>query len=215
MHKYLSVVIIIEAIKHTDINMSCCSAVTAADVLQPQPPGDVSLKTKYRVMVGLAPPLKIVDVKAERANMEKTMASLPSMIIGARPPLASESEDTIAGVPVTRYVPRNATKGLTLAYFHGGGWVIGSRLTHAHGCRQLAHELGVEVVSVEYRLAPEHVYPAAIDDCYAVTKALASKPETRVAVAGDSAGGNLAAAVALRCVADGLPLTAQVGCLLK
>ncbi len=87
----------------------------------------------------------------------------------------------------------------TVVYFHGGGWVIGSVDDWDAGCRVLAVKSGCRVVSVEYRLAPEHRFPAAVDDAYDAfvwaTRELGGGP---VVVAGDSAGGNLAAVVALR-----------------
>lgn len=90
-----------------------------------------------------------------------------------------------------------------LVFFHGGGFVIGSLDTHDALCRTLSNEAGVRVVAVDYRLAPEHRYPAAAEDCYAATRwveanagALDIDPNA-IAVAGDSAGGNLAAVVSL------------------
>jgi acetyl esterase len=90
-----------------------------------------------------------------------------------------------------------------LVYFHGGGWVIGDLDTHDTLCRQLAIASGCVVVSVDYRMGPEHPFPAAVDDACAATRwvvAHATALEldaTRLAVGGDSAGGNLAAVVAL------------------
>ena len=90
-----------------------------------------------------------------------------------------------------------------VVYFHGGGWVIGNIESHDFVCRKLAYESGLTVISVEYRLAPEHTFPSAAEDCYAVAKWVADNAEqlkvdgSRLAVAGDSAGGNLAAVTSL------------------
>lgn len=106
-------------------------------------------------------------------------------------------------IPATVYVPEGlaAPSGL-LVFYHGGGWVIGDRESHDNTARFLASRAGVQVLSVEYRLAPEDPFPAAPDDAlaafdYAVAKAdeLGVDPR-RIAVGGDSAGGNLAAVVA-------------------
>jgi len=98
-----------------------------------------------------------------------------------------------------------------LVYFHGGGWVIGDLDTHDVVCRQLANGARCAVFSVEYRLAPEYRFPAAVNDCIAATrwiaaqaKALAIDP-VRLAVGGDSAGGNLATVVALAARESGGP----------
>ena len=100
------------------------------------------------------------------------------------------------------------------SFFHGGGWVIGTVDTHDLVCRALTEATLATVVSVGYRLAPEHPFPAGIDDCEAVTRWVAENGTEigvngdRLAVCGDSAGGNLAAAVSLSC-ADGPNISAQ------
>lgn len=105
------------------------------------------------------------------------------------------------------YLPEGGGPVPTVVFFHGGGYVFGSIATHEWLCRRLTAESGCALLSVEYRLAPEHPFPAAVEDAFAAVDWAADNPETvagdgQVAVAGDSAGGNLAAVAALR-AADG------------
>lgn len=106
-------------------------------------------------------------------------------------------------LPVRVYIPHGEGPFPLLVYYHGGGWVIGNVEVVDKPCRSLANAAGVVVASVEYRLAPETKYPAAPEDCYAATKWLAEHASelkadsNRLIVAGDSAGGNLAAVVPL------------------
>ena len=106
-------------------------------------------------------------------------------------------------IPIRLYYPGGDAPFATLVYFHGGGWVIGDLDTHHGFCHALAKTSGCLVVAVDYRLAPEHRYPAAVEDAYAATTWVAENSELiqadpdRFAVCGDSAGGHLAAVVSL------------------
>jgi acetyl esterase len=110
-------------------------------------------------------------------------------------------------IPARIYMPKTLRRkgGLApvLVFFHGGGWVIGDLDSHDVVCRKLAHEGELMVVSVDYRLAPEHKFPAAVDDAIAATEWIAENAQelgidaSRLIVGGDSAGGNLAAVVAI------------------
>ena len=125
-----------------------------------------------------------------------------------------EIRDVQAGTILCRlYRPSADTNLGLLVFFHGGGWVIGDLNSHDGVCRSLANKSGHAVLSVDYRLAPEHIFPAAFDDCVAAVKWASENAQalgidnSRMAVGGDSAGGNLAAAVAL---AEIVPLKFQM-----
>jgi acetyl esterase len=125
---------------------------------------------------------------------------------GAEEPVAKVDTRVLPGpveIPVRVYRPSPAQDLPALVYFHGGGFVICNLDTHDRLCRSLANASGCVVVAVDYRLAPEHKYPAAADDAYAATRYVAEHAvefgidPNRIAVGGDSAGGNLATVVAL------------------
>jgi acetyl esterase len=132
------------------------------------------------------PAPETVPVEQARAGHEAETAKLA----GEGPELPVEDAE-VAGIPVRLYRPEGA-RG-TVAYFHGGGWVVGNLRSVDAVCRALALASGATVASVDYRLAPEHRYPAAVEDALAATRALRAE-----VVAGDSAGANLAAVVARR-----------------
>ncbi len=106
--------------------------------------------------------------------------------------LARVYDAALAGVPVRFYEPA-AAQPCTILYIHGGRFISGNLNSHDTLCRSLAAGSGCKVVAVDYRLAPEHRFPAALEDCLAVAKSI----EGPLILCGDSAGGNLAAGVAL------------------
>ena len=116
-------------------------------------------------------------------------------------PVAAVTDASANGVPMRIYTPPGEGPFPLVMMFHGGGWVIGDLVTADGQSREVCRGAGVTVVSVDYRLAPEHRFPAAADDCYAATVWAVQNAghigadASRVAVAGDSAGGNLAAVV--------------------
>jgi acetyl esterase len=145
-----------------------------------------------------------------RAEIARGAASFAGTLV----PVARVESLTLAGaagpLAARLYVPEGAIGGL-LVYYHGGGWVVGDLDTHEAPCRFLARETGLAVLAVDYRRAPEHRFPAAVDDALAAFRWASAEsarlgvPPGRVAVGGDSAGGNLAAVVALLATREGGP----------
>ncbi|WP_339102768.1 alpha/beta hydrolase [Haloterrigena salinisoli] len=161
----------------------------------------------------LRPLLEMLDSQEAPAlhelPVEEARAAVADMFADDGDPIAVESvEDrTIDGpagdLPIRVYRPAGETPRPTICFFHGGGFVVGSVDGYDETCRKLAAETGYTVASVEYRLAPEHPFPAALEDCYAALEWAGEEIETlggdrdRIVLMGDSAGGNLAAATAL------------------
>ena len=142
-------------------------------------------------------------------------------VLAPDPPAVGEIRELSAPGPAGAAVPLRLYRGATtapgetltaLVYLHGGGWVIGDLDTHDSLCRHLANAARCIVVAVDYRLAPEHKFPAAVEDCFAATSWVAQEAAAlgidreRLAVGGDSAGGNLAAVVSLVARDQGMPM---------
>jgi len=143
-----------------------------------------------------APPLHELTAAEGRANY--VAMRTPSTVE------LHEVRDLVAdGVKCRLYRSSGTTSAPLLIYYHGGGWVIGDLDTHDDICRKLARDARCSVIAVDYRLAPEHPAPAALDDCIAATRWIFANAKSldadaaRIAIGGDSAGGNLAALVAM------------------
>jgi len=149
------------------------------------------------------PDFDSVDLASLREGMQAQSALSP----GEPEPVSRVEDRTLPGpggeILVRVYTPAGEGPFPVLVYYHGGGFVLCNLDTHDGTCRSLANGAGCVVVSVDYRLAPEHPFPAGLEDCYAAVRgvsALAGElgvDASRLAVGGDSAGGNLAAAVSL------------------
>ncbi|MDE0865182.1 MAG: alpha/beta hydrolase [Rubripirellula sp.] len=147
-----------------------------------------------------APEIHEIDIHVLREAMESRFPDRE------REPVARVEDRNVAGphgdVPVRLYWPQTEGTPPVLVYFHGGGWVLGSLETHDAICRALTNAAQCMVVSVDYRLAPEHPFPCGLEDCQAAVRWVRSAADElgvdgeRIAVGGDSAGGNLAAVVA-------------------
>nr|ADI22434.1 esterase/lipase [uncultured Rhodospirillales bacterium HF0500_02H05] len=120
----------------------------------------------------------------------------------AHPEAMVVEDDVIGDVPVRHYRPATVTSTHKIVYMHGGGFVVGSRDSHDSICAEIAQAAGAELIAIEYRLAPEHVWPAQHDDCYRVAQSLLSAGRKLVLV-GDSAGGMLATGLSVRARDEG------------
>jgi acetyl esterase len=145
----------------------------------------------------------------EMAPLDARGMTLPPDLGGPEQPIHRVVDRSVPGpsgqIPVRVYTPTPASRHPGLIYFHGGGFVLGTLDSADRACRDLAHLAGRVVVSVDYRLAPEHPFPAAVEDADAATRYVVQHADefgidaSQVAVGGESAGGNLAAVTALKC----------------
>ncbi|UVW34647.1 alpha/beta hydrolase [SAR92 clade bacterium H455] len=147
-----------------------------------------------------APELYEMAIAESRSMYREMQPNLPEIVVHSVEDLMIDGPDS--AIPVRIYRP-SAAPAPVHVHFHGGGWVIGDLDTHDRDCREICVGADCIVVAVDYRLAPEHIFPAAPEDCYAALcwasanlDSLCALPGA-VSVGGDSAGGNLAAAVAL------------------
>jgi acetyl esterase len=169
---------------------------------------DPDAATIYKIFQesGRPPYETVTPQEARELYLKGCLAASP-----APPELASISALAIPAphgeIPARLYTPKQSRDKAGLApalvFFHGGGWVIGNLDTHDVACRKLAHEGEMTVIAVDYRLAPEHKFPAAVEDAVTATQWIAANAASlgidasRLIIGGDSAGGNLAAVVAL------------------
>jgi acetyl esterase len=176
-------------------------------------PLDPEIAEVLRTLEG-APPMESLSVEALRASM-------PIVPLERRTPVGNVRDLTIPseahGIPARLYRPAAAANDGLVVFIHGGGFVLGSLDTHDHVCRDLCAHSGSSVLSIDYRLAPEHRFPSATEDCLRATRwaydnaAALEVDRDRLLVAGDSAGANLATVTALRIRDEGGPgLRAQL-----
>jgi acetyl esterase len=162
----------------------------------------------------LRPPDSVPTPEEARGQFRKMVE-----LLDEPPPVSVRGSDlTCPGpagpIPLRLYTPDSGGARSLLLYFHGGGWMQGGLETHHGACGKLAAWSDCLVLAVDYRLAPEHKFPAGLEDCLAAWRWLAANAATlgadpaRLAVGGDSAGGNLAAAVCQALVASGEPAPA-------
>ncbi|GAA5232043.1 alpha/beta hydrolase [Verticiella sediminum] len=168
------------------------------------------LHPQARVLIDLMAERGIAPIHTQPPEAARQQYRERGALTQPEPPALARVEDLSAPGPhgpiaLRLYAASTPQQGRlpVLVYYHGGGWVIGDLQTHDTLCRQLAQASGCAVVAVDYRLAPEHRFPAAVDDCLAATRWVAAEAgrlgldASRLAVGGDSAGGNLAAVASL------------------
>jgi acetyl esterase len=182
----------------------------------------LSLDPEAKAYLEASAALGLPALAEQGAETARRNNRLRAPSLGGEPePVARVEDHRLPGpageIPVRLYAATTASPLPVVVFFHGGGWVVGDLDTHDTACRGLANRTGAMVVAVDFRSAPEHRFPAAVEDCWAVVAWLGLQgadlgaDPARIAVCGDSAGGNLAAVMALRARDRGEPrLAAQV-----
>jgi acetyl esterase len=182
-----------------------------------------ALSTEIQLMLRLEELARVPVVEELPLPQARRELAHQAQLVGGRQPIGALRDLVVAGaagdLPARLYIPSSrvgADPVPTLLFLHGGGWVYGDLESHDAACRFLAEQSGVQVLAVDYRLAPEHRLPAPVEDACAAFRWLVAHAEqvnadpARLAVGGDSAGGNLAALVALAAAREGLPLRHQL-----
>jgi acetyl esterase len=184
--------------------------------------GSRTMDPKAQIVGEFVKSIRVPGVYPPLPELRQQLRTMVTLMDEPAPPLARVEDIRIPGpageIPARVYADSVGGAPLpVVAYFHGGGWVQGDLETHHGLCARLAKHAGVLVVAIDYRLAPEHKFPAAVDDCLAAYRWLRAHGRdldadtARVAVAGDSAGGNLSAVVAQLAASSGTPVpTCQV-----
>ena len=175
-------------------------------------PLDPQVKSMLEQMQALnLPPLQTLPIAdARAAALASIKSEAPQIEVGDTEDLTIPNP--AGAIPIRIYHPQGTGPFPILMFFHGGGFVLGNLDTHDHICRALCRGSDHIVISVDYRLAPEHKFPVAVDECLAATRwahlhaRQLNGLADRIAVAGDSCGGNLAAVIALRCRDEAGPL---------
>jgi acetyl esterase len=184
--------------------------------------GSRTMDPKAQIVGEFVKSIRVPGVYPPLPELRQQLRTMVTLMDEPAPPLARVEDIRIPGpageIPARVYADSVGGAPLpVVAYFHGGGWVQGDLETHHGLCARLAKHAGVLVVAIDYRLAPEHKFPAAVDDCLAAYRWLRAHGRdldadtARVAVAGDSAGGNLSAVVSQLAASSGTPVpTCQV-----
>jgi acetyl esterase len=175
-------------------------------------PLDPQVEALMKQMVAAGgPALETLSPADARAFASKTFGTLAGPVEEVGKVEDRKIPGPAGQIPVRVYTPTGAGPFPLLVFYHGGGWVIGDLDTHDNACRQLTRGARCVTVAVDYRLAPENKFPAAAEDCYAATLWAAEHARelgadaSRIAVGGDSAGGNLSAVVSIMARDQGKP----------